>query len=53
MKKNTGVLSCVGLNSFSGAAAAEIGVRDLLSASLLSAVQRLGQESGFRETFEL
>lgn len=34
--------SCAGINSFSGGAAAGIGARELLSASLLSAEHRLG-----------
>lgn len=45
--------ACAGINSFSGGAAAGIGARELLSASLLSAEQRLGWESGFQETLEL
>lgn len=40
---------CAGINSFSGGAAAGIGARELLSASLLSAEKRLGWGSGFQE----
>lgn len=36
--------TCAGINSFSGGAAAGLGAGDLLTASPLGAVQRLGRE---------
>lgn len=52
-KKKQKTQPCAGINSFSGGAAAGIGARELLSASLLSAEKRLGWGSGFQETLEL